>query len=277
MRPNPKLAPPSTHLYLSPHFDDAILSCGGVIARQIAAGERVVIANICAAAPDLSALSPFARFQHDRWLDQHPDADLIALRRAEDAAACAALGAEAVALSELDCIYRRNAAGEWLYASEEALFGPLHPDDDAIALAAALESLRADLAPAAIYAPLAVGGHVDHQRVRAIAEGWVQEGWPVYFYEDYPYVEQVENLWQALNRSAPGHWLRLPQPLEPKHARAKIAAIAHYASQNVVLFDQDMPARVQAQLARAGAPGLAEIFWKISVIAPALDNEKLSE
>ncbi|HEY54042.1 MAG TPA: PIG-L family deacetylase [Caldilineae bacterium] len=266
----------SSHLYLSPHFDDAILSCGGVIARQTAAGERVVIANICAAAPDLSALSPFARFQHDRWLDQHPDADLPTLRRAEDAAACAALGAEAVALSELDCIYRRNAAGEWLYASEEALWGQVHPDDDATALAAALEDLRDDLAPVAIYAPLAVGGHVDHQRVRAIAEGWVQEGWPVYFYEDYPYVEQVENLWQALNRPAPGQWLRLPQPLEPEHVRAKIAAIAHYASQNVVLFDQDMPARVQAQLARTGAPGLAEVVWKISVAAPTLDNAKIS-
>ena len=267
----------SPHLYLSPHFDDAILSCGGFIARQTAAGERVVIANICAAAPDLSDLSPFARFQHDRWLDQHPDADLIILRRAEDAAACAALGAEAVALSELDCIYRRNAAGEWLYDSEEALWGPLHPDDDATALAATLESQRNDLAPAAIYAPLAVSGHVDHQRVRAIAEGWVQEGWPVYFYEDYPYVEQVENLWQALNRPVPGHWLRLPQPLEPDHALAKIAAIAHYASQNVVLFDQDMPARVQAQLASAGAPDLAEVFWKISINEPILDNVKISE
>ena len=266
-----------THLYLSPHFDDAILSCGGVIARQRTAGARVVIANICAAAPDLSTLSPFARFQHDRWLDQHPDADPIALRRAEDAAACAALGAEAVALAELDCIYRRNAAGEWLYDSEEALWGPLHPDDDTAELAASLENLRASLAPDAVYAPLAVGEHVDHQRVRAIAEGWVQAGWPVYFYEDHPYVEQVENLWRALNRSAPGQWLRLPQPLEPEHARAKIAAIAHYASQNVVLFDQDMPARVQAQLARAGAPGLAEVFWEISVTESTLDNMKISK
>ena len=77
-------------------------------------------------------------------------------------------------------------------------------------------------------------------------------------------MEQVEKLWQALNRPAPGQWLRLPQPLEPDHVQAKIAAIAHYASQNVVLFNNDMPARVQAQLARAGAPGLAEILWRIS-------------
>ena len=254
----------STHLYLSPHFDDAILSCGGLIARQTAAGERVVIANICAAAPDFSNLSPFARFQHDRWFDLNPDADPIVLRRAEDQAACAELGAEAVELSELDCIYRRNSAGEWLYANEESLWGPLHPDDDTTALVAALEPLLSNLAPDAIYAPLVVGNHVDHQWVRAIAEGWAQDGWPVYFYEDYPYVEQVEMLWQALNLPISGQWLRLPQALDSEQAQAKIAAIAHYASQNVVLFNNDMPARVKAQLARAGAPALAEILWRIT-------------
>ncbi len=131
----------STHLYLSPHFDDAILSCGGLIARQTAGGERVVIANICAAAPDFSDLSPFAQFQHDRWFDLNPDADPIVLRRAEDAAACAELGAEAVALSELDCIYRRNAAGEWLYPNEESLWDQLHPDDDASTLIAVLKRI----------------------------------------------------------------------------------------------------------------------------------------
>jgi len=250
-----------THLYLSPHFDDAILSCGGLIARQTAEGERVVIANICTATPDPSSLSPFARFQHDRWFDLNPDTDPITLRKAEDAAACAELGAEAVDLSELDCIYRRNAAGKWLYTDEESLWATLHPDDNTTALGAVLERLRSNLKPDVIYAPLAVANHVDQQWVRAIAEGWTQDGWPVYFYEDYPYVEQVEKLWQALNLPMPGQWLRLPQALDPVQARAKIDAIAHYASQNVVLFNNDMPARVQTQLARAGAPGLAEILW----------------
>jgi LmbE family N-acetylglucosaminyl deacetylase len=255
-----------THLYLSPHFDDAILSCGGLIARQTAVGARVVIANICTATPDPSTLSPFAQFQHDRWFDLHPGADPIALRRAEDAAACAELGAEAVALSELDCIYRRNAAGEWLYANEESLWGPLHPDDDTASLVASLELLRSNLTLEAIYAPLAVANHVDHQWVRALAEGWAQDGWPVFFYEDYPYVEQVENLWRALNLPMPGQWLRLPQALDPEQAQAKITATAHYASQNVVLFNNDMPGRVKAQLARAGAPGFAEVLWKIESV-----------
>ncbi len=262
----------STHLYLSPHFDDAILSCGGLIAQQIAEGARVVIANICTATPDPSTLSPFARFQHNRWFDQNPGSDPIALRQAEDAAACAELGAEAVDLPVLDCIYRRNDVGEWLYTNEESLWATLHPDDDTTALDAALELLRNDLAPDVIYAPLAVANHVDHQWVRALAEDWAQDGRPVYFYEDYPYVEQVEKLWHALNLPTSGQWLRLPQALNSEQAKAKIAAIAHYASQNVVLFNNDMPERVHAQLARAGTPGFAEILWKIESVKLALDK-----
>lgn len=36
---------------LSPHYDDAALSCGGEIARRSAEGERVVVVTICAAPP----------------------------------------------------------------------------------------------------------------------------------------------------------------------------------------------------------------------------------
>ncbi len=96
----------------------------------------------------------------------------------------------------------------------------------------------------------------------------------MFFYEDYPYVERIENLWRALNLPISGQWLRLPQMLEPVHAQAKIAAIAHYASQNTVLFNKDMPARVGAQLTLTGAPGLAEILWKNIPVASALDNQR---
>ena len=39
------------HVYLSPHFDDAALSLGGTLARQVAAGERVLVVTVCSAPP----------------------------------------------------------------------------------------------------------------------------------------------------------------------------------------------------------------------------------
>ncbi len=39
------------HIVLSPHLDDAALSCGGFIARMTAAGERVLVVNVCSGIP----------------------------------------------------------------------------------------------------------------------------------------------------------------------------------------------------------------------------------
>ena len=37
------------HVYLSPHLDDAVLSCGGAIHRAGAAGEAVLVITVFAA------------------------------------------------------------------------------------------------------------------------------------------------------------------------------------------------------------------------------------
>ena len=55
-----------THVYLSPHLDDAVLSCGGMIHRQAQAGERVVVVTVCAGDPPPGPLSDFARSLHER-------------------------------------------------------------------------------------------------------------------------------------------------------------------------------------------------------------------
>ena len=55
-------------LYISPHFDDAVFSCGSQIYDRIQRGERVVVVTVCAAPPPaLSELSPFAAGLHARW------------------------------------------------------------------------------------------------------------------------------------------------------------------------------------------------------------------
>jgi len=252
-----------THLYLSPHFDDAALSCGGLIARQTAAHERVIIATLATGAPPAASdLSPFALSLHQRWLADFPGQEAMAVRRQEDQAACAHLGAEALHLAGLDAIYRRGPGSEWFYPSREALFDELHPADDDPALAAQLHDLLARVQPHCIYAPLAAGNHVDHQWLRRLVETWVIAGRPLLFYEDYPYAEQAGDLAEALNRPTPWFWLRRPQPLTPAQIAAKIAAIACHASQMEVLFAGAMPERVQAYLARRGAPGQAEILWQ---------------
>ena len=118
------------HIFLSPHYDDAALSCGGLIAQLSAAGEPAVVATLFGGKPDYDQLSPFARMIHGRPLASE---DPIDQRRAEERHALALLGAESRQGDYLDCIYRQDATQtRWLYASEAALFGPVDPADDAL-------------------------------------------------------------------------------------------------------------------------------------------------
>ncbi|WP_322493922.1 hypothetical protein [Chloroflexus sp.] len=44
------------HIILSPHLDDAALSCGGSIAAAVAADEPVLVVTICTAALPVDAV-----------------------------------------------------------------------------------------------------------------------------------------------------------------------------------------------------------------------------
>jgi LmbE family N-acetylglucosaminyl deacetylase len=148
---------PPLHVYLSPHLDDAVLSCGGAIHRQVSAGEPVLVITFFAGEPPAEpSLSPFALVQHGYWGNPLRPMDL---RRAEDKAALTLLGAEAKHLDFLDAVYRVGVEGEWLYAGEEAIFGEVQPADPLMINGAqVLVDCLVDLIPhedrRVVYAPL---------------------------------------------------------------------------------------------------------------------------
>jgi LmbE family N-acetylglucosaminyl deacetylase len=254
------------HVYLSPHLDDAVLSCGGRIWRQAQAGDRVLVVTIFAGRPSPDVpLSPFAQALHAIW----GLVDATAARREEDAAALALLGAEAVYWPYTDCIYRQTPDAGFPYASEEALFGEVHPSDEALIaeLAGRFRALALESA-SAIYAPLAVGRHVDHQIVhRAVAE--LED---VTYYEDYPYagkpgaledVGQIANLPPTFSEQ----WQAELVALSPQALEAKIAAIACYSSQFIALGwanAEEMAAAVRAFAGQTGDGAPAERYWRSS-------------
>ena len=96
------------HLYLSPHLDDAVLSVGGLLATQLRAAERAVVATICTADPATGeALSPLAIELHRQWGGPTRPCER---RRQKEIRACRVLGgAELCHLGLRDAIYRGPA------------------------------------------------------------------------------------------------------------------------------------------------------------------------
>jgi GlcNAc-PI de-N-acetylase len=114
------------HVFLSPHFDDAVGSCGGTINRLSRAGEDVVVHTIFAGTPS-PPYSALAGRLHAEWRSGDSP---VAVRRAEDARACRVLGCRAEYSDWLDAIYRRRTTAlqqalpdDWLYPQHAALFG----------------------------------------------------------------------------------------------------------------------------------------------------------
>ncbi len=214
-------------IYISPHFDDAVLSCGGSIWEQTQKGIPVEIWTVCAGDAPPGPLSLLALDCHRQWGIESAE-DVVAARRIENQEAAARVGAETVDFSIPDCIYRRSPTGELLYP--EDVFVPIHPlekDLDAdIAAALTSELLPDDI----VVSPLAIGGHIDHVLTRLAAERLDR---PLWYYADIPYlINHPEMLVPATKELKETLY-----PISEKGLGVWQNGIAAYASQILLLFE----------------------------------------
>ena len=222
-------------LAVSPHLDDAAFSVGGTLAALADAGHEVVVATCFTRSvpgPTGFALA----CQTDKGLG--PEVDYLALRRDEDRAAMAVLGAQPVHLDLPEAPHRG-------YPSAEALFAGVHPGDDVWReVAALLEGLSADL----WLAPQGLGAHVDHLQVQRAVAGLDR---PTAWWRDSPYVLRDPG-------ARPGPHLPaglVPREL-PQDRELRADACACYATQ--LGFQFGGPGPMRAALADLPEPLLAD-------------------
>jgi len=216
------------HLYISPHLDDVVFSCGGCILQQSARGDRVTVLTVFSGDPPEGSLSPFAQELHDRW---GIGREGIAMRRAEDRMACARLDATAVHLEFPEAIYRRNPEQGFLYASEEAIFGPVHVVEQR-AIPSISSAIQKHMHESlTVYAPLGLGGHVDHRFLRMVVD---QMKVKVRYYPDFPYAARGMELPEDLEmpEAEPVRF-----PLDEEEVQGWINAICEYQTQLSTFWD----------------------------------------
>ena len=263
------------HIYVSPHLDDAMFSCGGLIRRQRAADEPVAVLTLCAGWPTSSELPPLAQHYHAAWGNQP---DVVSRRRAEDAAVLRQWGVTAHHGDTPDSIYRR-LGNDVLYPDAGALFAQPHPREVDILLhrwQQEFATLFSDPTGATVYAPLAAANHVDHQLARMLGARLLRDGWHVWFYEDYPHAEAPGALHAARAWFGPAAWAARTVPID---VDARIAAIRGYKTQTSFVFGNEFAlaervrrftAEVACDISRmervrqrlAGAGGRRERLWR---------------
>lgn len=246
------------YIFLSPHFDDAVYSCGGTIHQLTQRGETVLILTIMGGDPPQHIPdTPILRDLHQRWdAGEAP----IAQRKEEDREAALRLGAQIRHINIPDCVYRVAKVGdEALYPSEESLWNHIHPDDWAVdeLLNSQFPMSDVDLTKVkALYAPLGAGGHVDHLIVVKVAlQKAVNAHYDVFFYEDYPYSDEPDSVVAALNR-LPDNVLLEPVKIHLTEGdiAAKIEGVKAYRSQISTFWENEsaLEARVRESLFQGG-------------------------
>ncbi|MRS04320.1 PIG-L family deacetylase, partial [bacterium] len=241
-------------VFLSPHLDDAVYSCGGIIQELVNQGITVEVWSIFTADPPQGNLSLFAQSLHARWKET---SNPYWIRRDEDKHALESLGGVCRHLYYPDCIYRRDSqTHEPIIKKDEDLFSDSYVVEREL-IANLVKDLKARLPKNAdIVAPLGMGGHIDHRVTRMAAEGL---GKPLWFYADYPYAAKEPD---QVNAFLPENAIAEVQETSEAGIIGWIKGIACYPSQ-ISSFWSSKDDMEEAVRAYAALP-ISRTLWHIS-------------
>lgn len=228
-------------IYLSPHLDDAVFSCGGLIWEQTRQGHSVEIWTICAGDPPGDSLSELAAALHQSW---RLGRDAVAVRREEDRQACQLLGAAPRQFHYLDCIYRKNAEGEAYYQTGGDLFGGLDPGEGSLVDELSRALVEELPEGGEVIVPLGIGNHVDHELTRKAAS---RLGRNLLYYADYPYAREGEGENILTFMKASSEWKSMSFPVSQAGQDAWLQATLQYGSQIATFWKDETQLKAEIQ------------------------------
>jgi LmbE family N-acetylglucosaminyl deacetylase len=245
----------SAWLFLSPHLDDAVLSCGALMA-EFAPRRPITVATVFTAAgpaPHTLAARSFMR--------QCGASDAAALfedRRTEDRDVVSEIGADPVHLGETDALYRRRSVPEpvkrlgtrvpelvhrYPTFRFDIAKGRVSRGDRMLIrqLRARVAALISRTTAELVFCPVGVGRHVDHLITRTAGD---VAGQRTIYYSDFPYnqVAQADQAFLAARDLVPWTW--------DEGIGAKERLIRRYRTQADALF----PA--------GHVPAAAEVYYR---------------
>jgi len=232
------------HFFFSPHLDDAVLSCGGLIAKLSKKHSTLVI-NVFSSIGQ-GFVSEFGK----TYINSCGYKSAVALfkaRKKEEKRVAKILGYAVLLLDFPDAVFRYQKnffLKKFFYNKEKELFGKIDKRDYFVCneikerLSRIFESNCKKQTK--VYFPLNIGNHVDHQIVRKIGLFFIERNLinqkNIFFYEDFPYVLTIKNK-SKLEFKLKKNNLKLNKVfLTKKFLDLKYKAILSYTSQINALF-----------------------------------------
>lgn len=164
---------------ISPHFDDAIGSCGGMISK-CKDYEKITIVTVFTKEP-VTPLSKFALHLNNLWKVENA----VKTRIAENKCACEYYNIPYINLGFTEAIYRKDN-GRDLYPFEGDIFGEIDPVDNILPVEIADKINEFVDTNDTVILPAAVGKHVDHILVLKSYE-YLKKGINILLYKDFSY------------------------------------------------------------------------------------------
>lgn len=231
------------HVFISPHSDDVAFSLGcALLEGRFGPGIIVTVFSIT----------------NCTIYDQYDDIGYVSgLRKKEDESffITAKVQLEKIYLDRLDVPLRLGICDEHVFDTVPAV----NDDKEMEYLYTEISSMHK---PAGIlFAPLGLGGHLDHVLVHKVACNFAREGWSTAFYEDLPYADRMEP--ENIERIVKDTQIKIGRPLKAfdikscSGANRKGQAIRVYRSQ----IDQPMVEEIINYGMRFDANLFVERVW----------------
>jgi LmbE family N-acetylglucosaminyl deacetylase len=255
---------------LSPHIDDAVLSCTGLLCALDKVAPRLVVTLYCGNPEPTNSRAEGARGRPRKRRGHAAPS----VRRREDLAVMRYLGCAWVHLGFPEAIYRRSpTTGRLVYRHPRQKWTRPNVADTAHMeeLFLVLRRLTADMGPRLLVSPLGVGHHVDHRICALTALRLAGGQTRVLFYEDFPYVAgggvggADDDPLRALSRLGLEPRRRY---VVPANTNRQVKALSLYASQIEPLFGDEEGMR-EAVKARTHQGQPSEFLWTARPAVPA--------
>lgn len=245
-------------VFISPHLDDAVFSCGGLMAAMANQCDIHLLTCFTASMPDPSGFA--LACQTDKGLPDN--VDYMAIRRKEDLRACHILGAETLWLNLPEAPHRGYHSAQELFGSKK------HQDWVAKVLLTKLRAVFGELRPDIVFYPLGIGNHIDHIQVIQTMKMIEATATNTTFWQwyDEPYLSKNPKQWPGSQHLTHLEANKLPEALQQTEIIAvnideyldqKMQACAAYETQ--LNFQFGGKNQIQKTMAKKGYPSSEQV------------------